>query len=321
MQVFVIETVTGGGLSGKTLPDALIDEGMLMRDALIGDLEDLPGVRVVTTHDPRVPPPARGHSVPINDGDDPLAVWANLAGQSHCSWPIAPESGGELARLVERLAATGTRVIGPDLATVRLCSSKRATGAALAAAGIRTVTSYPADRVPADLAPPVVLKPDDGAGCIETYLLDRIPDDIAGRAGFIVEPFIDGEAASLTLLCRAGRAHVLAASRQNIVRLGDRLDFAGVEVGGITITDELRALADRIHDALPGLSGIVGVDYVATPDGPVVIEVNPRLTTSYAGLRRSLGVNPAAFVSELIRDGAVPDLPPMPLALPVEVVL
>ncbi len=61
MQVFVIETVTGGGLSGKPLPDALIDEGALMRDALIGDLEDLPGVRVVTTHDPRVPPPARGH--------------------------------------------------------------------------------------------------------------------------------------------------------------------------------------------------------------------------------------------------------------------
>lgn len=320
MQVFVIETVTGGGLIGKPLPDALIDEGMLMRDALINDLEDLPGVRVVTTHDARVPAPARGTSLPIDEGDDPLAAWQTLAAKSHCSWPIAPETGGALAGLVEYLGATGTRVIGPDLFTVRLCSSKRATGAVLRGAGIPVVASYPAEALPADLAPPIVLKPDDGAGSIDTYVLDRLPDDLAGRAGFIVEPFIAGDAASLIVLCRAGRAHVLAANRQNIVRHGEALAFAGVEVGGIPISDELRALAERIHDALPGLSGIIGIDYVATREGPVVIEINPRLTTSYAGLRRSLGVNPAAFVAELIRDGAVPDLPQMPLPLPVEVV-
>ncbi len=79
--------------------------------------------------------------------------------------------------------------------------------------------------------------------------------------------------------------------------------------------------APRIGAALPGLHGIVGVDYIATANGPVVVEVNPRLTTSYAGLRRSLGVNPAAFVAELIRDGAVPDLPHLPPAIPVEVLL
>lgn len=321
MQVFVIETVTGGGLSGQPLPDTLINEGALMRDALIGDLEDLPGIRVVTTHDLRVLPPSRGTSIPIEEGEDPLETWARLASRSHCSWPIAPESGGELARLVERLGATGTRVIGPDLPTVRLCASKRATGAALNAAGIRTVTSYPAEAVPADLTAPVVVKPDDGAGCIDTFLFDEIPGDLAARTGFVVEPYIAGDAASLTLLCRAGHAHVLAANRQDIVRHGDRLDFAGLKVGGIAITEELRALAERIHRALPGLSGIVGVDYVATPDGPVVIEVNPRLTTSYAGLRRSLGVNPTAFVAELIRDGALPGLPHLPLAMPVEVVL
>lgn len=317
----MIETVTGGGLLGEALPDALIDEGALMRDALIGDLEDLPGIRVVTTHDPRLPPPPRGTSIPLREGDDPKLAWAKLAGESHCSWPIAPERGGELARLVEMLAASGTRVVGPDLETVKLCSSKRRTGEVLNAAGVRAVRSFPAGAAPADLAPPLVLKPDDGAGCTDTFLLDRLPADLAAREGFIVEPFIAGEAASLTLLCRAGRAHVLAANRQDIVRHGETLEFAGLEVGGLPITEELRALAERVHDALPGLSAIVGVDYVATRDGPVVIEVNPRLTTAYAGLHRSLGINPAAFVAELIREGTVPDLPQMPRAMPVEVVL
>jgi len=38
------------------------------------------------------------------------------------------------------------------------------------------------------------------------------------------------------------------------------------------------------------------VDFVETPGGPVVIEVNPRLTTSYAGLHRAIGLNPAKLV-------------------------
>lgn len=319
-QVFVIETVTGGGLAGTKLPDALIDEGTLMRDALIGDLEDLPGMRVVTTHDARLPPPPRGTSIAVGEDDDPRALWSRLAGESHCAWPIAPESGGELVGLVELLAA-GTRVIGPDVETIRICSSKRRTGDILGARGIRTVRSHPAEAVPPGLHGPFVLKPDDGAGCVDTFLLDALPADIAAREGFVVEPFVEGDAASLSILCRAGRAHVLAANRQTISRTGGRLGFAGVEVGGITLTDELRRLAARIHAVLPGLGGLVGIDYVATPDGPVVIEINPRLTTSYAGLRRALGVNPVAFVAELTREGTATELPHMPPPLPVEVVL
>ena len=34
-----------------------------------------------------------------------------------------------------------------------------------------------------------------------------------------------------------------------------------------------------------------------------MLEVNPRLTTSYAGLRAALNVNPAALVLDLLGDG------------------
>jgi len=50
---------------------------------------------------------------------------------------------------------------------------------------------------------------------------------------------------------------------------------------------------------MPGLWGLCGVDFVETGAGPVVIEVNPRLTTSYAGLHRAIGINPAHLVLEL----------------------
>ncbi|MFD2031672.1 ATP-grasp domain-containing protein [Ancylobacter dichloromethanicus] len=121
------------------------------------------------------------------------------------------------------------------------------------------------------------------------------------------------------MLCQSGRTHVLAANRQHMARADDTLRFTGVTVGAFPVDEALRSLANRLGAALPGLHGLVGVDYIATAAGPVVVEVNPRLTTAYAGLRRALGVNPLAFVAELIRDGVVPDLPHLPPALPVEV--
>ena len=54
-------------------------------------------------------------------------------------------------------------------------------------------------------------------------------------------------------------------------------------------------LGAQIAAALPRLRGYVGVDIVAADAGPVVLEVNPRLTTSCSGLRAALGLNVAAL--------------------------
>ncbi|PZQ84965.1 MAG: hypothetical protein DI549_03565 [Ancylobacter novellus] len=318
MRVFVCETVTGGDYAGNPLPEELIAEGTLMRDALIGDLEDLPGVRVVTTHDSRLPPPPRGESRAIAPGENPHAIWGDIAASVHCCWPVAPEMDGILAALAGQLRARNPRVIACDGETLRACASKGRTVEILAGAGVPVVPTWrPAD-VPAGTPGPFVMKPDDGAGAMDVRLFQRLPAPPYPE-GVVAQPLIAGIPASLTLLCQSGRTHVLTANRQHVEVVDGHFQFSGVTVGGLAVDDELRDLASRIGAALPGLHGIVGVDYIATTDGPVVIEVNPRLTTSYAGLRRALGINPLAFVAELIRDGAVPDLPHLPPAVPIEV--
>lgn len=320
MHVFVLETVTGGDYLGGEPPGSLIAEATLMRDTLIDDLEDLPGVRVVTTHDARLPPPPRGTSTALRLGDDPRSIWNMMAEEADCCWPIAPETGGVLEQLAGQLRARNRRVILPDQQTLALCASKRATAGALAAAGIPVVPTWPIEAVPAEVAGPFVTKPDDGTGTEEVRLS---PDRPAPPfpAGFIAQPLVEGMPASLTLLCQEDRTHVLTANRQHVTRADGRFHFSGLTVGAFAADAPLRALAESIGAALPGLHGIVGVDYIATPQGPMVVEVNPRLTTAYVGLRRSLGVNPVAFLAEFIREGMVPDLPRLPPALPVEVLL
>jgi predicted ATP-grasp superfamily ATP-dependent carboligase len=60
---------------------------------------------------------------------------------------------------------------------------------------------------------------------------------------------------------------------------------------------ERRALdaARRACEIFPGLRGYVGVDLVLTESEVFVIEVNPRLTTAYLGVRAVAGENVAAL--------------------------
>jgi predicted ATP-grasp superfamily ATP-dependent carboligase len=51
---------------------------------------------------------------------------------------------------------------------------------------------------------------------------------------------------------------------------------------------------------MPDLWGYVGIDLIDGATGPLVLEVNPRLTTSYVGLARAIRMNPAALVLGLL---------------------
>jgi predicted ATP-grasp superfamily ATP-dependent carboligase len=66
--------------------------------------------------------------------------------------------------------------------------------------------------------------------------------------------------------------------------------------------------AIAVYRALPGLVGYVGVDLVLTEAGPVVTDVNPRLTTAYLGVRAALDANIAALALE----ASLGQLPPPP---------
>jgi len=61
------------------------------------------------------------------------------------------------------------------------------------------------------------------------------------------------------------------------------------------LADRAGEEAVRVCEAIPGLRGYIGVDLVLTKSEAVVIEVNPRLTTAYLGVRSALDKNVAAM--------------------------
>lgn len=318
MRVFICEYVTSGGLRDKPLPETMLPEGVLIRDSLLTDLEDLPGVSTILAYDDRLPPPSQD-AVPVRKGDDPWICWSGLAQEADVVWPVGPETGGTFARMVRLMRESTNRLVASSSAAVDLVTSKIRTAETLAQHDIPHVPTYPLDDVPATLKGDLITKPDDGAG-IENTRAWPSREALPRSGKLIVQPFVHGTPVSLTVLVRPDGVTLLSANQLHISHLVGVITLTGVTVGGVTDEDgQLAALARRVVAAFPGLAGVIGIDLILSKEGPVVVEVNPRVTVAYAGLHAALGVNPAAFLPELIREGRPPSLPHLPRPTPVEV--
>ncbi len=218
---------------------------------------------------------------------------------------IAPELDGELLAWCRRVEAVGGRLLGPSPAVVALASDKEATCRCLAAAGVNVpvgIALGPGQRVPAGFGFPAVVKPCWGAGSqgVQKVLSARAAEQAVARLGVAcrVERFCAGQPASVAVLCGPGGCRPLVPCTQ---RLGRGFRYLG---GGLPLPRPLARRAVRLGvravTALPQPRGFLGVDLVLGLDprgsDDVVIEINPRLTTSYVGLRRAAVSNLAGVM-------------------------
>src|SRR5262249_27211100 len=108
-------------------------------------------------------------------------------------------------------------------------------------------------------------------------------------ADHIVQPFVPGVAASVAFLFGPGRCLALPPAAQRLSE-DDCFRYLGGSVPlPPPLAERARRLAWTAVETLPDLRGYVGVDVVLgdATDGSAdwIIEINPRLTTSYVGLR------------------------------------
>jgi predicted ATP-grasp superfamily ATP-dependent carboligase len=206
---------------------------------------------------------------------------------------IAPEFDDILLKAVRLAVGSGGRLMSPSPEFIRVAANKQRTCEMLAAAGV----PVPAGRLlesdeplPPDTRYPAVLKPVNGAGSQDTYLVSG-PYDAPPAYAWPrrLESYVPGSAASVALLCGPAGRIPLAPCKQRISEDG-RLRYLGGELPlSAGLAERASALAERALAAMPMTVGYVGVDLVLgrEPDGSedAVIEINPRLTTSYVGLR------------------------------------
>ncbi|MDH3900337.1 MAG: ATP-grasp domain-containing protein [Gammaproteobacteria bacterium] len=312
MRILVIEYITGGGLIRDDLPQGILHEAENMLTTLLRDLEDVADVQLCVSRDPRLPPLATPCEVVIpGRSDNSWDIWDHCMEGCDAVWPIMPETGGLLQRISEMALARDCRLIGSHPSAVAIAASKYRTAVCLENNGIGVVPTYPAGADIPHLQGRWVVKPDDGVGCegicihddydsMQRALQVNRPD-----AGCIAQPYLAGEPASLSMLCHDSGAVLLSANLQHVVARGNGFELQGIHVNGLPDAQaRFTKLARAIARSIPGLWGYVGVDLLLTPAGPMVLEVNPRLTVSYAGLRTALAANVARLILDMLDKGS-----------------
>ncbi|MEX2113755.1 MAG: ATP-grasp domain-containing protein [Pirellulales bacterium] len=299
MRILVYEFVTGGGwysVDDTLAPESLLAEGRAMLQALVADFAALDGVQVDVLGDRRFGAcelTARATTHCVASADDEQAALASLAVAADWSVIIAPEFDGHLLARVCLVEQSGGRLLGPASRIVALAADKQATAERLAEHQVPVPAGLilrPDDAVPAGFKYPAVLKPRDGAGS-QGLVWIAGPDDVpaARTASMRLESFCPGLPVSVACLCGPREILPLPACRQY---LSDDRRF--VYCGGAlpleaSLARRATRLAARAVASLDAPLGYLGVDLVlgedATGADDVVVEINPRLTTSYVGLR------------------------------------
>jgi tyramine---L-glutamate ligase len=321
MRVFVYEYVTGGGLWHEATNQphrSLLAEGDAMLQAVARDFASLDSVKVSVLRDVRLQPLAIVDCaiVPVASASAESEALAKLALAADWTLLIAPETNGVLLDRCRTVESAGGRLLSPSAACVELASNKHATADALRRHGVPTPRGMLLrgdQRLPADFPFPAVAKPIDGCGSQGVRLIRRADDiqEIEDPLFVRIEEFIPGLAASVAAICGLAGNCALPACEQRLSRNG-RFTYLG---GRLPLPPQLderaRRLALAAVNALPQPRGYIGVDLVLGEDadgsGDRVIEINPRLTTSYIGLR-SLSRTNLASAMLAVTAGRAPDL-------------
>lgn len=307
-RILLYEFLTSGGLWTSSLSQhdvsSLSREGIAMLSALATDCVAA-GFETVVLRDARLQailfPGCETHDVASSAEETTLLM--KLGAESDRVVLIAPEFDQLLADRCRLVVGAGGCLLSPSLEVVTLAGDKHRTAEHLAGAGVpapRGVVVRRYDALSKDFAFPAVLKPCSGAGSqglrlIESWIAVPAADGWGSGGPFRLERFVPGLAVSVAVLCGPDDVLPLMPCLQRLSKDGRFQYLGGALPVAKALSDRAQRLAVAAVKTLPNPIGFIGVDLVLGNDPAgaedFVIEINPRLTTSYVGLRAAAKCN------------------------------
>ncbi|MDR3543843.1 MAG: ATP-grasp domain-containing protein [Desulfosporosinus sp.] len=339
MRLLIYEYCTAQGIEGN---DALASLGFSMLAAVLSDFKELPSLDITTIIH------SSNRNLMAQFISDRVHVsWFGEGGETCCDQfervvadcdavlVIAPETGGLLAKLIGIAEDKGKIVFGPTAKAAALVSDKGETTKLLAAHGLPVprseLLSWPLpwqwqDKITDHFSWPLVLKPVTGAGGQGVKVINNLDEleravkqfeeaveiNACPRPEFRaiqVQEYILGDNVSVSCFVSAGQAMPISLNLQHIAQ-GKELCFQGITIPyqypqSVKVLD----LAKRACESVEGLGGFVGVDLVLGAQGPVLIEINSRISVAYVALREVAAGN---LAHDLWLTCVEKCLPPMP---------
>ncbi len=303
------------------LPLNFLEEGALMLRAIQSSLRLSAGFTpfcfVHESHAATVPSSLNDVRLAAANKDDLIDEVLQFArSQSlHQIIVIAPECNGELLKIVKKFKTEGVHVWNCSAPFIQLCSDKWELANYLRSASLRHPKTFLLSELLSTnnregLVGRVVLKPRDGAGCLDVKVFETANDMFSSvhreeklyefPEGWIVQEWIEGIHASRSVVFGVNGRELCPWVTQELVfetATADPHIKSPHYTGARPIPNLDLALAQEYFEHFErnfgdDLCGWVGFDFVVSLDGnqnptATLIEINPRFTTSFEMLQAS----------------------------------
>ena len=324
-KIFIFEFVSGGGYNNMVIPSSLFCEGYSMLKSLIEDFSNL-DFEIYTLLDQRIAflgGYLKTKNIELVQGNcNYLESYKKMVLKSDACFIIAPEFSNILYKLTEIADNYEKHIYSIGLEGISIGASKMNTYKYFKQSHIPTPETYliPTleNRLDLDfiyekfeeLNQSIIIKPEDGVGAEHVLHIDnksqiheyfdtkKIPIDFSRK--YILQKFIDGLDMSTSLIGiydeNQIKPYILSINTQNV--LFQKGSLESQYKGGITPAENSAVIKDHLNTFLQKLNlsyfkGYFGIDFILTPKNSFqFIEINPRLTTSYLGIRNTHDTNP-----------------------------
>ncbi|HSV49855.1 MAG TPA: ATP-grasp domain-containing protein, partial [Candidatus Acidoferrales bacterium] len=321
MKITVYEYVSGGGFAGQPIPPGVLAEGYAMLRGIVADFK-AEGHEVVVLLDQRIAkfklPLAADKIIKISDSNQPEQILTDNATTNEAVYIIAPETDQTLKKLVKAIEATGKICLNCTSSSIAAVSNKARLYEFMQNNDYTTPKTLTLNteqseknintQITENLTFPIILKPIDGTSGNAISKVKN-PTEIEAAIKkikkysktpqFITQEYITGLSASVSVISNGQKAIAISLNKQQITLASPEAESS--YIGGCVPLEHLQkqkafALAERLVEAFSGLQGYVGVDVILGEDKPYIVDVNPRLTTSYVGLHAVSDFNVAEAI-------------------------
>jgi tyramine---L-glutamate ligase len=307
LNVFVWEYLSSGAYGEELLPVSLLREGQAMLLASVKDFCKAKNCVVSTLWDERLEKFSLPESIAdqvevhsVSNVANEKKSFEKCCREADYVFLVAPEFDKILLNRVSEAREYCDNVLLSSHEMIDLCSDKFKTAKWLEPIGIPIIKTNRFNfQKPFDKNDfPLVIKPSDGAGSTNTFLIhnqqqfkeliNSQPVLKNDKINWVWQPYIEGKSFSVAAIRANTRDQfqIFPIAHQDISNDGRFQYSRGTIPYEGKGSFEIKTIAENILKQLPDLNGYIGFDFIV-PDHnksePVLLEINPRLTTSFIG--------------------------------------
>mgnify|MGYP001242337067 CR=1 FL=1 len=288
-KILIYEYFTGGGLINEELcSSSLLSEAKAIINSIINEYSKSRKYQVYYFIDHRLELDNFGQPIIVRNLKQLYDI--KLLKSFDLILPVLPEQNMELYAYSKFLSQEKIKMLLSSPETIKLLSDKYKFSTFCEKTDIPSIPSYLSNQINFISNKIIIEKHRYGIGCSHVKKIAK--HHVIDSKKMIYQPYIKGDDYSLCVYFTKTKFKLLTLNEQDIIVKKNNLRLRSLKVNiKNNYFLDIYILIKKIHNNLPGLYGYIGIDIIITGKGILVVEINPRLTTSFTGISSTLGIN------------------------------